>query len=105
MKTNIIRSERIQEVDFLKGFSMICMVVGHSIIGFPVDITHYSWCISLHNFIYSFHMELLFLVSGFLYIKKDYRRYIKGKVNRILIPYLIWGGFFVDATIILFSCT
>ena len=86
---------RIPEVDILKGFAMICMIIGHSIIVFPVDISHVPWCESLHNFIYSFHMELLFLLSGFLYKKKDIVPYLKGKVNRILVPYLIWGAIFL----------
>lgn len=94
---------RILEVDILKGFAMICMIIGHSIIVFPVDISHVPWCESLHNFIYSFHMELLFLLSGFLYKKKDNASYYKGKAQRILIPYLIWGAIFVLMPVIFAS--
>ena len=83
---------RIPELDILKGFAMI---IGHSIIVYPVDISHIPWCEGLHNFIYSFHMELLFLLSGFLYRRKEYGPYLKGKANRILVPYLIWGAVFL----------
>lgn len=86
---------RIPELDILKGFAMICMVIGHSIIVYPIDISHVAWCEGLHNFIYSFHMELLFLLSGFLYRRKEWLPYVKGKVNRILVPYLIWGAVFL----------
>ena len=95
MENSVIKSGRIPDVDLLKGFAMICMIVGHSIIVYPINISHYPWCESLHNFIYSFHMELLFLLSGFLYKNKNYINYLKGKVNRILVPYLIWGSVFL----------
>lgn len=94
MTKNTIKINRIPELDILKGFAMICMIIGHSIIVFPIDISHVPWCERLHNFIYSFHMELLFLLSGFLYKKKDVASYFKGKVERILVPYFIWGGYF-----------
>ena len=96
---------RIPEVDFLKGFAMICMIIGHSIIVFPIDISHVSWCESLHNFIYGFHMELIFLLSGFLYKKKDIVPYLKGKVNRILVPYLIWGAIFLLMPVFILFCS
>jgi peptidoglycan/LPS O-acetylase OafA/YrhL len=40
-------------------------------------------------------MELLFLLSGYLYKKREYVPYLFGKVNRILTPYLIWGAVFL----------
>lgn len=89
------KSTRNQEIDILKGIAMVCMIIGHSIIVYPIDISHVSWCEDLHNFIYSFHMELLFLLSGYLYKKKDYITYLSGKVHRIFVPYLIWGAIFL----------
>lgn len=103
MTKEIVNTNRIPEIDVLKGFAIVCMIIGHSIIGFPIDITHVPWCESLHNFIYSFHMELLFLLSGFLYKKRSYKDYIKNKVLRILVPYLIWGAVFLLMPVIFSS--
>lgn len=103
MTKDTIKMSRIPELDILKGFAMICMIIGHSIIVFPIDISHVPWCESLHNFIYGFHMELLFLLSGFLYKKKNNVAYYKGKAKRILIPYLIWGAIFVLMPVIFAS--
>lgn len=103
MTKAVANTNRIPEIDVLKGFAMICMIIGHSIIVYPIDISQVGWCQSLHNFIYSFHMEILFMLSGFLYKKKDYASYYKGKISRILIPYLIWGAIFLLMPVIFSS--
>lgn len=57
------------EIDMAKGFAIILAVVGHS---FPDCATgfwmagHNSVATSVESFIYSFHMALLFVCSGFL---------------------------------------
>ena len=82
-------------IDFEKGIAIYSVVLGHSI--------QYIYC---HNesmedncvflFIYSFHMALFAMISGYL-LYYSARRYslIEGvvrKVETILVPCLVWGG-------------
>lgn len=55
--------KRLQYVDFLKGFAILCVVVGHIAAFNPK-------CDLLIDFVYSFHMPLFFFISGFLFHKK-----------------------------------
>jgi len=82
---------RIREIDVLRGFAIVLVILGHAFIVHPVDIHEVPWCASLHNWIYSFHMELFFLLCGAVYHCKSYIPYLKKKTERILIPYLFFG--------------
>ncbi len=82
---------RIREIDVLRGFAILLVVLGHAFIVHPVDIHDVPWCVSLHNWIYSFHMELFFLLCGTVYHCKSYIPYLKKKTERILVPYLFFG--------------
>ena len=80
--------ERYKELDLMKGIGIILVYLGHSfnlkgLIG--NDIFYY-----LYGTIYSFHMPLFFLISGFLMNNgKDIqlKKYYIHKIKRILIPY------------------
>lgn len=82
---------RIRSVDIAKGIGIILVVLGHSLKQTQVDT---RWMRALITLIYSFHMPLFFLLSGFVARKilnmKTYRDrllYIKGRAVRLLIPY------------------
>lgn len=89
-----IRNEN-KLMSILSIWGILLVVLGHS--GFEEEIIqqhlHY-----LHSWIYSFHMPLFFLVSGFLYslTNTDFLEikplsFLKKKAVRLLIPYLILG--------------
>ena len=80
---------------FLSIWGIVLVVLGHS--GFEETIIqeklHY-----LHSWIYSFHMPLFFLISGFLYsltnsdfLKIPTLKFLKKKTTRLLVPYLVLG--------------
>lgn len=83
--------QRILELDLLRGLAIIMMVLGHSFIVQPVDIHNVSWCKALEWWIYTYHMELFFLISGCVYKCVEYKGYIKKKTERILVPYFFIG--------------
>lgn len=61
---------RIEWLDSLKGFAIFLVVVGHVVLGYlrAGTFPEYQWSLQLtHDLIYSFHMPLFFLISGFLY--------------------------------------
>lgn len=97
-------------LDTLKGIAILLMVMGHVIpwtLG-EADFLHCSlyelhgnqfFSSLVYKIIYSFHMPLLFFVSGFLFYKSGInhdRHYLKDclnrRVHRILIPYLMTGS-------------
>ena len=60
---------RIAWLDSLKGFAIICVVVGHVVGGGPkANFTEDIFIARfIYNAIYAFHMPLFFVVSGFMY--------------------------------------
>lgn len=62
---------RVGYIDALKGFAILCVVVGHAANGY-MNAGMYSdtsFLSDLHNAIHTFHMPLFFVVSGFVFGK------------------------------------
>ena len=74
-----------QWVYIAKGIGIIFVVWGHF---FPYNSPKY-W-IFIKKLIYTFHMPLFFMLSGFLYVpeKYTYLQLIKNKIRRLGYPYL-----------------
>ena len=68
--------KRLQYVDFLKGFAILCVVVGHIAAFNPK-------CDLLIDFVYSFHMPLFFFISGFLFHKKNIVNIQKSIISKV----------------------
>lgn len=83
---------RIIEIDLLKGFGILLMIIGH--VHFSDAINHY---------IYSFHMPLFFIVSGYLYKSSSLSltKYILKQIKNLLIPYVFFGAIFTALFILL----
>lgn len=74
--------ERIKWIDYLKGFAIVLMVVGHYQ-GTPVLLT--IW-------IYAFHMPLFFFLSGYLSENiQDRGKYLLKRFKSLMIPYYSFG--------------
>lgn len=82
---------RLREIDILRGIAIILVIVGHSFILHPVNIHDVPWCLSTFKWIYTFHMELFFLVAGCVYHCVNYKQFVRKKIDRILVPYIIFG--------------
>lgn len=86
--------KRYDEIDILKGIAITFVLLGHSIILFPINLHNINWCQALFNFVSLVHIPLFFLVSGFCYKHIDsyeYFQYLIKKVKRLLIPYLVFS--------------
>lgn len=73
---------RDQTIDIIKGIGIILMVVGHS--GAPDYV---------HDFIYTFHMPLFFIASGWFFSERsldDVRGFAVRKIKGIYLPYWKW---------------
>lgn len=106
----MVRIEKKQyypHLDLLKGLAILLMVMGHvipwtlesDIIQKPImllDDNSYSFAL-VYQVIYSFHMPMLFFVSGFLFFKpiQHNEQYLKDimkkRLKRIFLPYIMTG--------------
>lgn len=80
-------TQRDATFDVLKGIGIILMVVGHS--GTP------KW---IHDSIYSFHMPLFFIASGWFFNEWSLENkwvYTQKKVKGLYLPYLKWSLIFL----------
>lgn len=100
-------AQRINYIDGIRGFAIILVVVGHSIAWNYPD--WHEVCLFsqtqpkelmvggvVWQLIYSFHMALFFMVSGYLsgtsiVDKQNFWDKIKNKTLRLLVPYLATG--------------
>ena len=82
---------RNEKVDILRGIAAVLMVLGHSFIVYPINISEVPWCAAVSHFIYTFHMELFFILAGVVYHCVCYKEYLKKKIKRIVVPYFIFG--------------
>lgn len=94
-------------MDKLKGFAIICVVLGHAIERTLVGLQSSNVVLNEIDFlIYSFHIPLFFMTSGYVYALKErskileskhLRTYIKHKFLDLFVPYLffavlVWVG-------------
>lgn len=72
--------KKFEFIDYSKGVGIILVILGH--IGFGV------------KFIYTFHMPLFFLLSGFLMTninEKNFKNFVTGKLRSVIVPYYIFS--------------
>lgn len=70
-------------IDILKGIGIVSMVMGHSNFGSLFEI-----------YIAGFHMQLFFIISGYLYRPNrhpQFKEYLKRKIYTILTPYALFA--------------
>lgn len=72
--------ERNVAVDVLKGLGIFTVVLGH-----------YSIPSGLYNFIFSFHMPLFFILSGYFYKPKDNQQVLRQGWRKLFVPYMFVG--------------
>ena len=90
-----------EEVDILRGIAIILVLLGHSIIVFPVNLNDIPWCGTLHDLASSVHLPLFFLSSGFCFSYRGYPDLLRRKTPRLLIPYLVFTTLNLAAELLL----
>lgn len=69
---------------------MFCIIAGHFGIA------------SVNHFVYTFHVPLFFLLSGYFLSKKmDLKAFAKKKVRQLLLPYVVVGVFLIPCTFVI----
>ena len=63
--------------DIMKGIGILAMIIGHCPIPLPIRELIFSW-----------HMPLFFIISGFFYKKNEYHVLFKKNVRGLIKPYI-----------------
>lgn len=108
--------QRTLVYDWLRLIATIFVVIGHSAYlqiitmhggvsyEIPIDInsiyysTMFEWQRYLAGWVYGFHMPLFFMLSGAVLALKPlgaFDDFVKSKIERLLIPYFVWGWLFM----------
>ncbi|GAA0787502.1 acyltransferase family protein [Hathewaya limosa] len=74
--------KRLDWIDSLRGIAILLVILGHCTpyIGHKAHIWH---------IIYSFHIPLFFIISGYLFKEKNFLDLILKDLKRLLLPYII----------------
>lgn len=73
-------SKRLRYVDVARGVTILCVILGHMEVGKKI-----------RTLIFSFHMPLFFLLSGYFQTKRSMIDFGKNKGYSLMIPYLFTG--------------
>ena len=69
-------AKRLEYIDFIKGFGIFLVVLGHA-------------TLPRSPYIYSFHVPLFFFISGYFFKDKPVLENLKSKLKRIYFPFVI----------------
>lgn len=90
------RAPRRFDLDRLKVAMIVIVVLGHVVARDPPPGAEWFWVVK--DAIYQFHMAVFMFISGFLFFKSGYhsspQRYggmVRGRAERLLIPFLLMG--------------
>lgn len=83
---------RYREIDILRGFAIVLVILGHAIVVYPVNLMNVAWCKSAFSFVITLHMPIFFGIAGFCFHQnKSYTYMVKKKFARLLIPYIVFN--------------
>ena len=92
MDTSLFQKNQFHDsyIDALKGIAILLVVVGHSI---QVNISYFDNNV-VFRIIYSFHMPLFMLLSGYVifgHVHSPLSGWLIDKFKRLVIPFLSWA--------------
>lgn len=92
---NIVKRRKYYEnADIIRGFAILLVVLGHAVAKENVLTAENDVCNLLYDFIYSFHMPLFFIVSGFVFsVKENLKQHVWNIFRSLLVPYVFFNLF------------
>lgn len=88
-----MNNKRIDAIDYMKGFAILMVVVGHNYIHYTEEGMLHPIC----QMIYSFHMPFFFFLSGLLLPvtskihENGMKFFLIKKIQSLLLPWLFWS--------------
>lgn len=76
-------TERNRTLDIARGIAMICIVLGH--LGLK----------QVNSFVFTFHVPVFYLISGYYTKKQDLRETIRRKLRTLIVPYWLSCGMII----------
>ncbi|MHB9296700.1 hypothetical protein PilKf_02475 [Pillotina sp. SPG140] len=100
---NPLTKQRIEYIDLLKCFAIFCVLFGHAghKRAWPPSLFLHS---GILNSIYSFHMPIFFVISGFLFsslLSLSFKDFFRKRFTALLIPHITWGIIFVLSKLVM----
>ena len=96
-----MKNERNIYIDVVKGIAIILVVYGHCIEYYSKEYIYDNFFYSdiVHKIIYSFHMPLFMVISGYLF-SGTIERYsfpcvLQSRFTKLLLPIFIWNSLFL----------
>lgn len=72
---------RLAWVDVARGYGILAIMISHLLTGYP-----------LAKWLFTFHVPLFFFLSGYVFRDgKNWKPFLKGKCQRLLVPYFAMG--------------
>ena len=100
-------NNRNKLLDYLKCFSIILMIFGHCITngsGAEFRANSLAQGNPLYVYIYTFHMPIFMMVSGYLFGKGIHKKtvvdIVKSRIKTVLIPIIVWQILYTTSNII-----
>lgn len=93
IKTAVPTGDRVDWVDYAKGFCIVMVVMMHSTLGVEAAVSREGWMHTLVAFAKPFRMPDFFLISGLFLarvIDRDWRTYLDRKVVHFAYFYVLW---------------
>lgn len=87
INSNNEKNVRYREIDIIRGWAIFLVILGHAIALENIIEPRDEKMVYLFNLIYSFHMPLMFIVSGYCFKKKNFICVFIEKSKRLLVPY------------------
>lgn len=84
---------RNESVSIAKGIGILLVVIGHCCVAEGNTVNVVGWQNFIHHMIYSFHMPLFFVLSGYMFKIDNIDNpvhFVEKKIKGLYIPYLKW---------------
>lgn len=84
-------------LDLLRGLAVFFVILGHCMANYTHSYYHSGdfWSDKWHILIYTFHMPLFALISGYFFqrsiTKLSFSRLLREKLPNFLLPWIVWG--------------
>ena len=75
-----MRKERVEWVDISKGIGIVLVIIGHC-----VYLGRFA-----HNFIFTFHMPMFFILSGLFFSYESMNNCVSRKFKQLIVPYIVF---------------
>lgn len=90
-----MQENRNYSLDVIRGVAILLVVIGHCIQYFSAGTSFDFFNNGVFKFIYSFHMPLFVLLSGYSFVftiqKRGFKEILLRNIKQLLIPLVIWN--------------